>query len=91
MTGMPHGSGTSDTTGNQALKHMAKMSIVSNIDKALTKACEDVPTRKALKENIIHGTPFNYLDAYCGINQFYEMRRRFFYHLAIYMGLLENE
>ena len=80
--GMPHGSDISDPTVRQAIIRESCLCDVEQIESALLEATDCRAHYTALLKNVTQGIRFDNLTVFCGRNQFFRMRRKFFFILA---------
>ena len=81
-TGAAKGNHISDPVQERSDKAMRLRADVEMIDLALEQTAAE-PVRGYIKKSVTLGTSFEYLGRVpCGRQQFYEFRRKFFWHLA---------
>ena len=81
ITGMPSGSGTGDPTGRMAERAAVLSQDIDMIERAANKAAGR--DAQNLLKNVTLGIAWEYLPVSCGRRKFYDMRRQFFYFLAV--------
>lgn len=86
LTGMPGGGDISDPTAQTAIRTERLRDDVEAIEAAAKEADEAIAPY--ILRNVSSGTPYEYMPVPCGRRQFYEMRRKFFYLLAVKRGML---
>ena len=81
-TGAAKGNHISDPVQERSDKAMRLREDIEKIDQALEQTVAE-PMRKYIKKAVTEGLPFEYLgNVPCGRRQFYELRCKFFWHLA---------
>ena len=80
--GAPNGSGAKDPTAARAMQAMKIEEDVRLIEETARETAGDVMSRAILR-NVCDGTRYEALRPPCGRNQFYELRRRFFFLLHL--------
>lgn len=81
ITGMPSGSGPGDPTGRIAERAAVLSKDIDMIERAANKAAGR--DAQNLLKNVTLGIAWEYLPVSCGRRKFYDMRRQFFYFLAM--------
>ena len=81
ITGMPSGSGPGDPTGRIAERAAVLSQDIDMIERAANKAAGR--DAQNLLKNVTLGIAWEYLPVSCGRRKFYDMRRQFFYFLAM--------
>ena len=84
ITGMPSGSGPGDPTGRIAERAAVLSKDIDMIERAANKAAGR--DAQNLLKNVTLGIAWEYLPVSCGRRKFYDMRRLFFYLLALEKG-----
>ena len=84
LTGLPSGSGPSDPTGRIAERAAVLSQDIDMIERAANKAAGR--DAQNLLKNVTLGIAWEYLPVSCGRRKFYDMRRLFFYLLALDKG-----
>ena len=84
ITGMPSGSGPGDPTGRMAERAAVLSQDIDMIERAANKAAGR--DAQNLLKNVTLGIAWEYLPVSCGRRKFYDMRRLFFYLLALDKG-----
>jgi hypothetical protein len=84
LTGLPSGSGPSDPTGRIAERAAVLSQDIDMIERAANKAAGR--DAQSLLKNVTLGIAWEYLPVSCGRRKFYDMRRLFFYLLALDKG-----
>lgn len=84
ITGMPSGSGPGDPTGRSAERAAVLSQDIDMIERAANKAAGR--DAQNLLKNVTLGIAWEYLPVSCGRRKFYDMRRLFFYLLALDKG-----
>lgn len=84
ITGMPSGSGPGDPTGRIAERAAVLSQDIDMIERAANKAAGR--DAQNLLKNVTLGIAWEYLPVSCGRRKFYDMRRLFFYLLALEKG-----
>lgn len=78
--GMPHGTGTGDPTAAKAARAARLQADVDLIDQTAREAADELAPY--LIRNVTRGVPYACLEMPCGKNEFWRIRKRFFYLLA---------
>lgn len=86
VTGLPHGSGTSNPVEEAAIKADQLQRDVELIQKTAYET--DSVIAPAILKNVTQGIQYDYMEIPCGKNQFYTLRRKFFYLLATKKGMI---
>ena len=86
LTGMPGGGDVSDPTAQTAIRTERLRDDVEAIEAAAKEADEAIAPY--ILRNVTTGMSWERMDVPCGINQFYTLRRKFFYILAAKKGML---
>lgn len=84
ITGMPSGSGPGDPTGRSAERAAVLSQDIDMIERAANKAAGR--DAQSILKNVTLGIAWEYLPVSCGRRKFYDMRRLFFYLLALDKG-----
>ena len=84
ITGMPSGSGPGDPTGRSAERAAVLSQDIDMIERAAHKAAGR--DAQSILKNVTLGIAWEYLPVSCGRRKFYDMRRLFFYLLALDKG-----
>ena len=74
--GMPHGTGTSNPTEQQALRNEKLISNCKLIEEAAQKAEPSI--WEYILRNVTEGVVYEYMNVPCGRRYFYEARQRFY-------------
>lgn len=85
--GMPRGSEVGDPTEKRAWAAMRYLADCELIEQCALDAAEGWGYQPLMK-NVTEGIPFQSLDIPCGRKKFLQIRKRFFYLLAIKKGVL---
>lgn len=79
ISGMPKGSGRSDSTFNTAEKALRLRKDIEDIEQAAIEA--DGEIYGYILDNVARGIPYERMNVPCGRRQFYDRRKAFFYIL----------
>ena len=79
LSGMPHGTGTSDTVYSAAISREKLLQDCELIEQAAIAANSTL--YQAILRNVTMGEPYERIGPPCGRRQFFEIRRIFFYLL----------
>lgn len=84
--GMPSAGNVSDPTAARAIRALKWQKDVDDIDTAAHEAAQELDGY--LLRHVTRGVPYSCLGVPCGINQFGQMRRKFYFLLAQKRGMI---